>query len=73
MIEPNEESKILVSIARLEEKYDKLDEDMRSVVLKIEECMSKSVECNQKTFKWAFTTVLSITFGTLGWIAYIIG
>ena len=68
-----EESKILVAIARLEEKYDKLDEDMKNVVTKIEECMVNSNECSQKNFKYMVSTLLATITAVFGWSLYLKG
>lgn len=68
-----EESKILVAIARLEEKYDKLDEDMKNVVTKIDECMVNSNECSQKNFKYTISTLLSTIAAVFGWSLYLKG
>lgn len=69
----SEESKILVAIARLEEKYENLDEDMKNVIIKIEECMVKSDECTQKNFKYMVSTLLATIAAVFGWALYFKG
>lgn len=69
----HEESKILVAIARLEEKYDKLDEDMKTVVNRIEDCMSKNEECTKKNFQYVITTLIATITALFGWTLYLRG
>ena len=66
-------SKILVAIARLEEKYDNLDEDMKIVVLKIDDCMKMNAECNSNNFKYMVTTILGTVAAIFGWSLYFKG
>lgn len=68
-----EESKILVAVARLEEKYDKLDDDMKSVISKIDNCMKKSDECAKKNFQYMMSTVLATITAIFGWLLYFEG
>lgn len=68
-----ETSEILVAIARLEEKYDNLDEDMKNVIIKIEECMSKNDECSKKNFQYMITTLLASLTAIFGWALYFRG
>lgn len=66
-------SKILVAIARLEEKYDNLDDDMKIVVLKIDDCMKMNAECNSTNFKYMVTTILGTVAAIFGWSLYFKG
>ena len=55
-----EESKILVAIAKLETNYKHLDEDMKNVVLKID-------ECTKRNFQYMMTTLLATVAAVFGW------
>ena len=68
-----EESKILVAIAKLETNYKNLEEDMKNVIIKIEECMTKSDVCAQKNFKYMVTTLLASITAVFGWSLYFKG
>ena len=76
-----EESKILVAIARLEEKHEHLEsyifkdlkQDIERLCNKVTNCMEKAEECSRRNLKWMVATLLSLTVGSFGWIAYILG
>ena len=68
-----EESKILIAIAKLETNYKNLEEDMKNVVTKIDECMIRSDECTQKNFKYILTTSVAILTGLFGWALFLNG
>lgn len=61
-----EESKILVAIAKLEVKYNNLDEDMKSVVSKID-------ECTKRNFQYMITTLIATVAAVFGWVLFLEG
>lgn len=73
MIEINEESEILVAIAKLETNYKNLDEDMKNVIIKIEDCMIMNAECSRKTFQYMVTTIIGTVAAIFGWTLYFQG
>lgn len=61
-----EESKILVAIAKLETNYKHLDEDMKNVVMKID-------ECTKRNFQYMMTTLLATVAAVFGWAMFLKG
>lgn len=61
-----EESKILVAIAKLETNYKHLDEDMKNVVMKID-------ECTKRNFQYMMTTLLATVAAVFGWALFLRG
>ena len=80
-MEITEESKILVAIAHLEEKHEHLEsyifkdlkKDIERLCNKVTDCMEKAEECSRRNFKWMVATLISVTAGSLGWIAFLLG
>ena len=61
-----EESKILVAIAQLETNYKHLDNDMKSVVAKID-------ECTKRNFQYMITTLIATVAAVFGWVLFLEG
>ena len=61
-----EESKILVAIAKLETNYKNLDEDMKNVVKKID-------ECTKRNFQYMMSTLLASIAAVFGWALFLKG
>lgn len=76
-----EESAILVAIAELKVKnehlelyiYKELKPDIERLCDKVTNCMEKAEECSRRNLKWVVATLISVTAGSLGWIAFLIG
>ena len=76
-----EESAILVAIAELKVKnehlelyiYKELKPDIERLCNKVTTCMERAEECSRRNFKWMVATLVSVTAGSLGWIAFLIG
>lgn len=76
-----EESKILVAIARLQEKQEHLETyvfkdlkaDIEKLCSEVTQCMEKAEDCSRRNFKWAVATIISITAATVSFTAYILG
>ncbi|MCK4329912.1 hypothetical protein KAX02_08720 [candidate division WOR-3 bacterium] len=62
-----EESKILVAIAKLETKYNNLDEDVKTLTSRIDQCMTKNEECVRKNFQYIITTLIAAITALFGW------
>ena len=62
----HEVTQILVAIANLQTDYKHLDEDMKSVVTKID-------ECTKRNFQYMMTTLLSTIAAVFGWALFIEG
>ena len=61
-----EESKILVAIAKLETNYKHLDEDMKNVITKID-------DCTKRNFQYMMTTLLASIAAVFGWALFLRG
>lgn len=76
-----EESKILVAIARLEEKHEHLETyifkdlkaDIERLCNKVTECMEKAEECSRRNLKWMVGCLISVVAASLGWAAFFLG
>ena len=75
----SEESKILVAIAELKRDskhledyiYKEMKPDIEKLCKKVTNCMEKAEECSRRNLKWMIATLISITAGSLGWIAFL--
>ena len=77
----SEESRILVAIAELKRDskhledyiYKEMKPDIEHLCNKVTNCMEKAEECSRRNIKWMVATLLSITAGSFGWIAFLLG
>ena len=68
-----DESKILVAIARLQEKSDHLNDEMGKLSLRLDECVNETRVCTRNNFRYMVSTLIASTAALFGWALFIKG